>query len=95
MSYEPRPLTCDPAKLSGLSEHLIVNHWQNNYSGTVKRLNAIEEQLADLEWSKAPVFVSNGLKREEMIASGSMILHEVYFDSLGSTGGDPGAALRR
>ena len=36
----------------------------------------------------------NGLKREEMIASGSMILHEVYFDSLGGTGGDPDGALK-
>jgi Fe-Mn family superoxide dismutase len=31
------------------------------------------------------VFVINGLKREELIASGSMILHEVYFDSLGTS----------
>lgn len=29
-----------------------------------------------------------------MIASGSMILHEVYFDSLGGAGGDPGSALK-
>jgi Fe-Mn family superoxide dismutase len=32
---------------------------------------------------KAPNFVVNGLKREELIATNSMILHEVYFDSLG------------
>ena len=36
----------------------------------------------------------NGLKREELIAMNSMILHEVYFDSLGG-GGSPSGALGR
>jgi len=94
MPYELKPLSCDPAKLTGLSEKLIVSHWENNYGGAVKRLNAIEQQLAQLNWGAAPVFEINGLKREEMIASGSMILHEVYFDSLGGTGDDPDGALK-
>lgn len=94
MPYEPKPLSCDPAKLDGLSEQLIVSHWENNYGGAVKRLNAIERRLEDLDWAAAPVFEINGLKREEMIASGSMILHEVYFDSLGGEGGDPAGALK-
>jgi Fe-Mn family superoxide dismutase len=94
MPYEPKPLSCDPARLNGLSERLILSHWENNYGGAVKRLNAIEERLAGLDWAKAPVFEINGLKREELIAAGSMILHEVYFDSLGGTGGDPEGALR-
>ena len=94
MPYELKPLSCDPAKLTGLSEKLIVSHWENNYGGAVKRLNAIEQKLAQLNWAAAPVFEINGLKREEMIASGSMILHEVYFDSLGGTGADPGGALK-
>ncbi|SDR87275.1 superoxide dismutase [Pseudomonas oryzae] len=95
MPYQVKPLAFDPAKLNGLSERLLVSHWENNYGGAVKRLNAIEQRLAELNWASAPVFEINGLKREEMIASGSMILHEVYFDSLGSTGGDPGGALKR
>jgi Fe-Mn family superoxide dismutase len=37
--------------------------------------------------------VINGLKREELIASNSMILHELYFDSLGG-GSQPGGDLR-
>ena len=94
MSYELKPLVCDPAKLTGLSEKLIVSHWENNYGGAVKRLNAIEGKLAELDWASAPVFVVNGLKREELIAAGSMILHEVYFDSLGGAGGDPDGALK-
>jgi Fe-Mn family superoxide dismutase len=86
MAYEPKPLSCNPAKLTGLSEKLIVSHYENNYSGAVKRLNAISAQLEDLDFATAPVFVINGLKREELIASNSMILHELYFDSLGSDG---------
>lgn len=84
MAYEIKPLSCNPTKLKGLSEKLIVSHYENNYSGAVKRLNAITAQLESLDFSTAPVFVINGLKREELIASNSMILHELYFDSLGA-----------
>jgi Fe-Mn family superoxide dismutase len=84
MTYEMKPLSCNPAKLKGFSEKLIVSHYENNYSGAVKRLNAITAQLESLDFSTAPVFVINGLKREELIASNSMILHALYFDSLGA-----------
>jgi Fe-Mn family superoxide dismutase len=98
MSYEMKPLACDPARLAGLSERLIVSHYENNYGGAVKRLNAITEQLAGIDVTSAPVFVLNGLKREELIAANSMILHETYFDSLGADGkvsGDFEAELAR
>src|SRR3989344_2787839 len=91
MPYQIKPLSCDPARLKGLSEKLIVSHYENNYGGAVKRLNAITEQLAALDFTKAPVFTLNGLKREELIATNSMILHELYFDGLGEPGGPPGA----
>lgn len=93
MAYEVKPLSCDPKKLKGLSEKLIVSHWENNYGGAVKRLNAISAQLAALDFATAPVFVVNGLKREELIATNSMILHELYFDGLGAEGA-PDQALR-
>jgi superoxide dismutase, Fe-Mn family len=93
MPYEIKALSCDPKKLKGLSEKLIVSHHENNYSGAVKRLNAIAAQLASLDIATAPVFVINGLKREELIATNSMILHELYFDGLGD-GGEPERALR-
>lgn len=85
MPYQMKPLSCDPARLKGLSEKLIVSHYENNYGGAVKRLNAIAEQLQALDYSSAPVFTINGLKREELIAMNSMILHELYFDGLGPT----------
>jgi Fe-Mn family superoxide dismutase len=93
MTYAMKPLDCDPGKLKGLSEKLIVSHYENNYGGAVKRLNAITEQLANLDFAKAPVFVINGLKREELIATNSMILHELYFDGLGESGGPGGKLL--
>ena len=93
MAYDIKPLSCDPKKLKGLSERLIVSHWENNYCGAVKRLNAITTQLASLDFTAAPVFVINGLKREELIATNSMILHELYFDGLGAEG-EPDRALR-
>jgi len=94
MSYAMKPLSCDPGRLEGLSEKLIMSHYENNYGGAVKRLNAIAGQLAELDFAKAPVFTVNGLKREELIATNSMILHELYFDSLGGSG-EPVGALRR
>ena len=47
---------------------------ENNYGGAVKRRNAIRKQLGALDWSTAPGFTINGLKREELIAVNSMLL---------------------
>jgi superoxide dismutase, Fe-Mn family len=92
MSYAPKPLSIDPKSINGISEKVLVSHYENNYVGAVKRLNAIGMQLADLDFAKAPNFVVNGLKREELIAANSMILHEIYFDGLGG-GSTPRNAL--
>ncbi|MGY4316312.1 Fe-Mn family superoxide dismutase [Bradyrhizobium sp. JR3.5] len=91
MSYQAKPMSFDPKSISGISEKILVSHYENNYVGAVKRLNAIGTQLADLDFAKAPNFVINGLKREELIAANSMILHEVYFDGLGGAGKPNGA----
>jgi len=93
MPYAMKPLSCDPARIRGMSERLIVSHYENNYGGAVKRLNLIEEQLAELDYAKAAGFVVNGLKREQLIAMNSMILHEVFFDGLGAQS-EPGSALK-
>jgi len=86
MPFEMKPLPCDPKRLRGLSEKLIVSHYENNYGGAVRRLNGIVAKLAELDYGSAPVFVVNGLKREELIATNSMILHECYFSGLGGDG---------
>ena len=84
-----RPLLLKPQRLNGLSERLLVSHFENNYGGALRRLNAIRARLASLDWAHAPSFEINGLKREELIAAGSVILHEIYFDSLGGHGDNP------
>ena len=89
-SYAIKPLPFDPKNIKGLSEKIIVSHHDNNYAGAVKRLNAIGVELAAIDYAKAPVFTVNGLKREELIAMNSMILHELYFDSLGNGGAPAG-----
>jgi len=93
MTYTMKPLACEPTRIKGMSEQLIVSHYENNYGGAVRRLNAIAAQLAELDFATAPVFVVNGLKREELIASNSMILHELFFASLG-TESEPEGELR-
>jgi len=93
MAYAMKPLACDPTRIKGMSERLIVSHYENNYGGAVNRLNAITAQLADLDFATASVFLINGLKREELIAANSMILHELFFASLGEAS-EPERELR-
>jgi len=69
MSYQAKPMPFDPKSIAGISEKVLVSHYENNYVGAVKRLNAIGTQLAELDFAKAPNFVINGLKREELVAS--------------------------
>src|SRR5258708_8196781 len=76
MTYAMKPLSCDAARTKGMSERLIISHYENNYGGAVKRLNLIGEKLAELDYTTAPGFLINGLKREELVAMNSMILHE-------------------
>src|SRR4030088_3768755 len=91
MPYQAKPLSLDPKSIKGISEKVLVSHYENNYVGAVKRLNAIGAELAELYFAKAPNFMINGLKREELIAANSMILHEIYFDGLGGGAGASGA----
>ena len=86
MENRIQDLPFEPAALRGLSENLLRSHHQNNYGGAVKRLNAIRAQLGALSPATTPGFLLNGLKREELVASNSMLLHELYFGSLGGDG---------
>ncbi len=86
MRYQLAPIACRPWLLSGLSRKLIESHYENNYGGAVRRLNSIAEQLASLDYATAPANVVNGLKREELVALNSSLLHELYFASLGGDG---------
>jgi superoxide dismutase, Fe-Mn family len=81
--FEARPLPFDPKTVPGLSERLLTSHHQNNYGGAVRRLDQIARALAALDPATTPGFQLNGLKREELLAWNSMILHEIYFSGFG------------
>jgi superoxide dismutase, Fe-Mn family len=91
--HQPKPLPFDPAKLNGLSEKLIKSHWENNYGGTVKALNAVELKLATMvNDSSLPPYMYGDLKREELIRTGSVVMHDLYFGNLGGDG-KPGSEI--
>jgi Fe-Mn family superoxide dismutase len=81
-----KQIYCRPWTLSGLSLKLIESHYENNYGGALRRLNAITDQLASLDFANTPGHVVNGLKREELVALNSVLLHELYFASMGGDG---------
>jgi superoxide dismutase, Fe-Mn family len=92
--HQPKPLPFDAAKLQGISEKLIKSHWENNYSGAVRALNAVEQRLAAMLSDKdLPAYVYGDLKREELVRTGSVVLHEHYFANLGGDGKAGGDAL--
>ena len=84
--YQLKQIHCRPWTLSGLSLKLIESHYENNYGGALRRLNAITEQLASLDFATTPGYVINGLKRDELVALNSTLLHELYFASMGGEG---------
>ncbi|MBI2801774.1 MAG: superoxide dismutase [Gammaproteobacteria bacterium] len=85
--HQPKPLPFDAAKLHGISEKLIRSHWENNYGGAVKTLNAVKLRLAQALADKdTPPFAYDDLKREHLMRTGSVVFHELYFENLGGDG---------
>jgi hypothetical protein len=37
MAYAMKELACDPGRIKGMSEKLIVSHYEDNYGGAVNR----------------------------------------------------------
>ena len=54
MRYQLTPIHCRPWLLNGLSTRLIESHYENNYGGALRRLNAITEKLESLDFAKTP-----------------------------------------
>jgi Fe-Mn family superoxide dismutase len=80
------PIPCKPWTLNGLSDRLIVSHYENNYGAAVRSVNSIQSRLAELDPTSAPVYEIRALKQAELSAMGSLALHELYFGSLGGDG---------
>ena len=86
MRYQLAPLHCRPWTLNGISARLIESHYENNYGGALNRLNAISEEIERLDLDNAPNPSLARLKRDEIVALNSTLLHELYFASLGGDG---------
>jgi superoxide dismutase, Fe-Mn family len=94
MRYQLKQIHCRPWLLGGFTLQLIESHYENNYGGALRRLNAISEQLDSLDFAKTPGHVINGLKREQLVALNSTLLHELYFASMGGDGPNPTEVMR-
>ncbi len=82
-----KPLNFEPDGLDGISGSVIISHHQNNYAGSVRAFNTIKERLEEALGDDAiPAYVYNDLKREHLMRTGSVVLHELYFDNLAPPG---------
>jgi Fe-Mn family superoxide dismutase len=93
METRVQALPDEAAALKGLTQELLRSHHQHNYGGAVKKRNAIRAKLKAIAPLTLPGFEINGLKREELIASNSILLHELYFASLGGAGAPMSPAM--
>src|SRR5215471_14786949 len=80
------PIPVRPWMLNGISERMLVSHYENDYGTAVRTLNEIREELAELDLATARGYRVRALKREEYAAMGSVVLHELYFSNLGGDG---------
>lgn len=93
MAYALAPLFCRPWTLNGISPRLIESHYEHYYGAAVSRLNTISQELEALDAAKTPPSLFSRLKREQMEALNSALLHELYFASLGGDGRSPPEVL--
>jgi superoxide dismutase, Fe-Mn family len=85
MRYQIAPIYCRPWTLNGISPRLIESHYEGNYGEAMSKLNAISAELERLDSASNPdAFLR--LKRDELRALNSTLLHELYFASLGGDG---------
>src|SRR5258706_5282995 len=82
MPQEIAPIAVRPSTLSGISEQMVVSHYENDYGNAVRTLNAVRRELAARD-ADTPPYRLRGLKREELSLMGSVALHELYFGNLG------------
>jgi Fe-Mn family superoxide dismutase len=86
MEQKIAPIACRPWMLNGLSERMIVSHYENNYGAAVRLLNAVRGELRELCRAGVSGGLIKALRREELAAMDSVALHELYFEGLGGDG---------
>ena len=83
-----QPLTFSPEKIKWLSPQSLTSHHEI-YAGSVNRLNAITEQLAQLDLASVSPSEIGELKREQQAVYNSSLLHELYFECIGEAPTQP------
>jgi len=76
LHHQILPIPRKPYALNWLPERLIVSHYEKDYGAAVRSLNALRDRLAALDLSSVTAAEMRALKREELSAVGSVILHE-------------------
>ena len=66
------PIAVRPWALNGISERMLVSHYENNYGNALRTLNAVRRELAALE-AGAPPYRLRALKREELVVANSRV----------------------
>lgn len=79
-----------------LSKDQLTPHHQAHYGGALKSLLQVEVEIESADRSKANANYApiRELKREEVHAMNSVILHELYFDGMTAASADPGEAAQ-
>jgi Fe-Mn family superoxide dismutase len=85
MHQEISPIAVRPWTLNGISERMIVSHYEGHYGVAVRTLNAVRSEVAAFD-AGTPRYRIRALKQEELSAMGSVMLHELYFGNLGGEG---------
>jgi superoxide dismutase, Fe-Mn family len=86
----PRELKPELLELDGISRDAVEAHYKL-YEGYVNKRNEILERLADVDLAAGNQVYSElrALKVDLSFAVGGIKNHEIYFEHLGGTGGNP------
>ena len=82
MPQEIAPIGVRPSTLTGISEQMVVSHYENHYGNAVRALNDVRREIVALDADATPNRLGR-LKCEELALMGSVALHELYFANLG------------
>ena len=96
-NHELMPLPYDYDALDGISKDTVTFHHDKHHAGYVTKWNEIEKALqGEAERANANANYSRyaELKRRESFNAAGTILHDLYWQVLGGTGGEPGGRLK-
>ena len=80
------PIAVRPWTLNGLSERLLVSHYEHHYGSAVRTLNAVRSELAAARCRPARLPRSPPSNAMSWRRWAPIALHELYFGNLGGEG---------